>query len=139
MHQQPETYFLTTPTPYVPNSPYPVLIYRDALPPNPTPSSTREAIEKNQWLQGGVFKTYKAHHFHSVTHECYAVFKGSSRLLLGRGPLDETEKGVEVDLHTGDVIVLPVRFSLRWLSTEYSIAVCIGWDYLTISCLVRPV
>ena len=113
MPSVPETYYFT-PTPHVPNSPLPVLIYRSALsaPPNGQPlcaASTRECLEKNGWEQGGVFKTYRAHHFHSVTHEAYAVFKGSSRLLLGRGPLDEClPGGQEVQLGVGDVIVLPV-------------------------------
>lgn len=106
--QMPEEYRFT-PTSHVPNSRLPVLVYRGVLPDEPTAASTREALEKNLWMQGGVFKTYRAHHFHSVTHECYAVFKGSSRLLLGRGPLDDpSEGGVEVDLSRGDIIVLPV-------------------------------
>ena len=104
----PEIYRFT-PTSYVPNSRLPVLIYRQVLPVQPTALSTRNALEKNHWMQGGVFKTYRAHHFHSVTHECYAVFSGSSRLLLGRGPLDDPEEGgVEVDVYRGDIIVLPV-------------------------------
>ena len=105
--EMPEIYHFS-PTSHVPNSRLPVLVYRGVLPDDPTAASTRDALEKNLWLQGGVFKTYRAHHFHSVTHECYAVFKGKSRLLLGRGPLDEEEGGVEVELSRGDIIVLPV-------------------------------
>ncbi|KAN0112323.1 hypothetical protein V8E51_005274 [Hyaloscypha variabilis] len=101
----PETYFLTKPTAQVPNSRLPVLVYRDVLP-SPTPESICAAIEPNHWIKGGVFKHYPAHHFHSVTHELYAVFKGHSRLLLGRGPLDQ-DSGIEVELKTGDCIVLP--------------------------------
>ena len=108
MYTKPEAYYLTEPTKYVPNSPLPVLVYRGVLPEQPTAASIRGIIEQNHWHQGGIFKTYTAHHFHSVTHECYAVFKGSSRLLLGRGPLDKAEGGVEVDLSVGDIIVLPV-------------------------------
>ncbi|KAI9810616.1 MAG: hypothetical protein M1827_006178 [Pycnora praestabilis] len=107
MPSVPEEYYFD-PTPFVPNSPFPVLIYRSALPTNPTAQMTRECLEANQWIQGGVFKTYRAHHFHSVTHECYAVFRGSSKVLLGRGPLDSLEGGAEVDLRVGDAIVLPV-------------------------------
>lgn len=104
----PETYFLQRPTPHVPNSPLPVLVYRSALPLHPTSESTREFIEPNNWLKGGVFKHYPAHHFHSVTHECYAIFKGHSRLLLGRGPLDAASgDDLLVALKEGDVIVLP--------------------------------
>ncbi|KAI9871325.1 MAG: hypothetical protein M1830_003032, partial [Pleopsidium flavum] len=113
MPTPPETYLLP-PTPHVPNSPLPVLIYRSALPMPVTASSTRAFIESNSWLQGGVFKTYRAHHFHSVTHECYAVFNGRSELLLGRGPLDDDDdddggekERVVVGLGVGDVIVLP--------------------------------
>ncbi|KAF8856392.1 hypothetical protein BDZ45DRAFT_594300 [Acephala macrosclerotiorum] len=104
----PETYFLQRPTPHVPNSPLPVLIYRSALPINPTPESICELIEPNNWLKGGVFKHYPAHHFHSLTHECYAVFKGHSRLLLGRGPLDPAaDDDSLVELKKRDAIVLP--------------------------------
>ncbi len=104
----PEQYYIKNSTPHVPNSPLPLLIYRSALPPNPTPESTCASIETNKWLKGGGFKHVGAHHFHSVTHECYAVFKGHSRLLLGRGPLDpETEDDLLVELTVGDAIVLP--------------------------------
>jgi uncharacterized protein YjlB len=105
---RPEQYFIRNSTPHVPNSSLPVLIYRSALPPDPDPDSVCATIEPNDWLKGGVFKHYPAHHFHSVTHECYAVFKGRSRLLLGRGPLDEeSEHDLLVDLNVGDAIVLP--------------------------------
>ncbi|KAF4634757.1 hypothetical protein G7Y89_g3345 [Cudoniella acicularis] len=104
----PEQYYIKRSTPHVPNSPLPVLVYRSVLLSNPDPASTCAAIEPNDWLKGGVFKHYGAHHFHSVTHECYAVFKGHSRLLLGRGPLDpEDDHDLLLDLKEGDAIVLP--------------------------------
>ena len=104
----PEQYFIKTSTPHVPNSALPVLVYRSALPDNPSAESTCARIEPNKWLKGGVFKHVGTHHFHSVTHECYAVFKGHSRLMLGRGPLDpETEDDLLLDLGVGDAIVLP--------------------------------
>jgi len=104
----PEVFYINRSTPHVPNSRLPVLIYRQSLPVNPTAETVREKIETNEWIQGGVFKHFGAHHFHSVTHECYAVFKGSSKLLLGRGPLDiSKEDDVEITLTAGDAIVLP--------------------------------
>lgn len=115
----PEIYDVSKPTPHVPNSPLPVLVYRSALPSPVSPSSIRNTIEPNNWLQGGIWKHYGASHFHSVTHECYAVFSGSSRLLLGRGPLDEpSPSDVEVVLGTGDIIVLPAGVSHCSLSSE---------------------
>lgn len=106
----PETHYIKHSTPHVPNSPFdlPVLIYRFCLPQHPTPNLICSTIDPNNWLKGGVFKHYPAHHFHSVIHECYAVFKGRSRLLLGRGPLDpETEDDLTVEIGAGDAIVLP--------------------------------
>ncbi|PMD22437.1 hypothetical protein NA56DRAFT_570371 [Hyaloscypha hepaticicola] len=104
-----KTYSITKSTPHVPNSRFPVLVYRSVLPANPTPESICTAIEPNDWIKGGVFKHYPAHHFHSVTHELYAVFKGHSRLLLGRGPLDAVrgDGDLMVELGVGDCIVLP--------------------------------
>jgi uncharacterized protein YjlB len=84
-------------------------VYREILSTAPTAESARELIEKNHWFQGGNWKAFKTHHFHSVTHESYAAFKGRSRLLLDRGPLDGEDAGMEVDIEAGDVIVLPVR------------------------------
>lgn len=103
----PETYFLAR-TAHVPNSSLPVLLYRSVLPLPYHQQSARRVLEANDWIQGGVFSHYPSHHYHSVTHECYAVFQGSSRFLLGKGPLDETESGVEVRLNAGDIIVQPV-------------------------------
>lgn len=105
--KDPETYTLN-PTGHVPNSALPVLVYRDVLPQPYDQITAKDALEKNEWTQGGVFGHYPAHHYHSVTHECYAVFSGNTRFLLGRGPLDHADHGVEVDLHAGDIIVQPV-------------------------------
>lgn len=112
MAVDPEQYYLQ-PTSHVPNSVFPVLIYRDVLPPDPTPDSIRAQIEPNDWLFGGAFRTYRSHHFHSVTHELYAVYRGSSKTLLGVGPLDDQQHATQVELSAGDVIVLPVRDSFH--------------------------
>ena len=99
------------PTQHVPNSPLPVLIYRNVLQGKNSEDFMTETIEANGWLKGGTFKHYPTHHFHSVTHECYAAFQGSSRMLLGRGPLDDRDGSVEVDVQAGDIIVLPAGVS----------------------------
>lgn len=113
----PEKHFLQKPTPHVPNSPLPVLIYRSILTLPTTPDSICALIESNGWLKGGIFAHYPAHHFHSITHECYAVFKGRSKLLLGKGPLDE-EGGLEVEIGEGDAIVLPAGVAHCCLESE---------------------
>ena len=101
-----EVYFLK-PTTHVPNSSLPVLIYRHVLPDPLSEATAIEHLEKHQWSHGGTFKHFPQHHFHTVTHECYAILKGSTRFLFGKGPLDEGTEGVEVDLRAGDVIVDP--------------------------------
>jgi len=102
----PEAYHLS-PTKHVPNSALPVLVYRSVLPRPYSETSAVEALEKNEWLHGGTFKHFPAHHFHSISHECYAIYKGSTRFLFGKGPLDADVDGIQVDLQAGDVIVDP--------------------------------
>lgn len=110
--QQPETYFLAQGSSTIPNSHLPVLVYRACISTPVSVSSISESFSVNHWLPGGVFKHYPTAHFHSVTHECYAVVKGSSRLLLGSTPSEHHAitgglKGVEVILKERDAIVLP--------------------------------
>lgn len=119
MPSPPEAYFIKRSTPHVPNSILPVLFYRSALSVDPTLDTACDMIEPSNWIKGGVFKHYPIHHFHSVTHECYAILKGSSRLLLGRGPLDPAnDEDLEVDLNVGDVIVLPAGVAHCWLKSS---------------------
>ncbi|PSK34304.1 hypothetical protein B9Z65_8630 [Elsinoe australis] len=102
----PEIHYVS-PTTHVRNSRLPVLVYRNVLPRPHHQPSARAALEKNDWIQGGVFKHYPTHHYHTVTHECYAVFKGKTRYLVGKGPLDDAAKGIEFDLEAGDLVIQP--------------------------------
>lgn len=47
-----------------------------------------------------------------------AVFRGKSRLVLGRERDDASQTGVEVDVQAGDVIVVPAGVSHRSVSSE---------------------
>lgn len=102
-----------SPTPHIPNSKLPILVYRGALR-GTTPEETVHAIEANDWLKGGRWKTYKTAHFHTTVHECYAVVQGSTVYQLGKSPLDAEcddlgrENGRVFDFRQGDVFVLPV-------------------------------
>jgi uncharacterized protein YjlB len=117
MQPEPEILYLP-PTRYVPNSKLPVLVYRGVLGSSPTPESIRSQIEPNKWIRGGQWKTYPTAHFHSVSHECYAVFQGKSTFRLGKSPIDpDTNEhgerlGHDVVLERGDIIVLPVSTAL---------------------------
>ncbi|RIW35725.1 cupin domain-containing protein [Bacillus salacetis] len=84
----------------IPNNPdLPVLLYEGAFKDNPEQSERvfNEHNWRNSW-QGGVFDY---HHFHSNTHEVLGVVSGTAELILGG------ESGKKVEVHPGDVVVLP--------------------------------
>jgi uncharacterized protein YjlB len=107
-HPRPDTMSFK-PNGLVPNSRYPVLIYRGALAPDGG-SDLADAIEAafrrhdwlNNWRELGVYDYY---HFHSTTHEALGMARGQITLLLGG------EGGVVVTLKAGDVLVLPAGTS----------------------------
>lgn len=108
----PETFYIN-PTPHVPNSRLPIIVYRNVLQ-DTSPENILSTIEPNDWLIGGQWKTYKTPHFHAMAHECYAIIRGSSTYLLGKSESDnETDEngkptGVQLHVQVGDVFVLPV-------------------------------
>jgi uncharacterized protein YjlB len=128
MPTTPESYVIP-PTPHVPNSHLPVLVYRNALP-DTSPDGILSLIEPNKWIKGGQWKgsltSIGTPHFHSNTHECYAVISGKTKYLLGRGPLDGEvneegrPNGMLLSVGKGDVFVLPVSFILLLLSHRSS-------------------
>lgn len=111
-HVQPEQYFLP-PTPHVPNSRLPILVYRNVLE-DTSPRNILNTIEPNGWIKGGQWKTYKVPHFHTHCHECYGIIRGGSTYLLGVGPNDPkvdeegNPYGMKLTVQKGDVFVLPV-------------------------------
>lgn len=94
------------PNTFAPNSPFPVLIYRDVLPLPLSEEKTAAFLESHDWEKRGVWGHIGVRHFHPNTHECYGIFRGESTLLLGRGQSDQ-DGGLEVDVHAGDVVILP--------------------------------
>jgi uncharacterized protein YjlB len=93
----------------VPNSRFPVLIYRAAVKPAAGVDHA-DAIEVtfrrhdwlNNWRELGVYDYY---HFHSTTHEALGMARGEITLRLGG------EGGTVVRLTAGDVLVLPAGTS----------------------------
>ncbi|KAJ9643128.1 hypothetical protein H2201_009002 [Coniosporium apollinis] len=119
---EPELHFIA-PTPYVPNSKLPVLIYRAVLQ-GFDRECILEHIQGNNWLKGGQWKTYRTAHFHSNTHECYAVLSGKSTYSLGKSPVDADfseeghENGKKLQVAQGDVFVLPAGVSHCSIDSE---------------------
>lgn len=104
-HPEPETFHCDTDeTTGYPNSPLPVLIYRDVIDtPDPEArAATFEAMFKRHgWPPSWRYHLYDFDHFHSTAHEVLGIFRGQARARLG-GP-----NGRELMLCAGDVLVLP--------------------------------
>ncbi|KAL5342057.1 hypothetical protein BJX70DRAFT_386464 [Aspergillus crustosus] len=98
--------YLLPPTPHAPNSLLPVLHYRNVLPQPLNEETVTKFLTTHQWEKRGTWGHIPIRHFHPNSHECYGIFQGSSRLLLGVGGSDQTG-GVEISVQAGDVIVLP--------------------------------
>ncbi|XEV01474.1 hypothetical protein FSHL1_006761 [Fusarium sambucinum] len=98
-------------TEFVPNSRLPLLVYRNVLPQPLSEKSAKVFLENNQWFKGGAWGPVPRHHFHPNTHECYAVTRGSSTLLFGVGPSEDTELGRRVHVASGDVVIIPAGVS----------------------------
>ena len=102
-----------------PNNHLPVLLWRGGIPVQG--NNGADVIEQrfldNGWQgawQNGIF-TY--HHYHSTAHEVLGIGRGSVRVLLG-GP-----SGEELDLETGDVVLLPAGTAHRNLSASEDLIV----------------
>ncbi len=111
MSQNFEKIFLPS-TPTIPNSILPVVIYRDVLRDPTDRDGVVAHVSGNEWRVDGFFGPFSLRHYHSTSHECYALVTGTARWLLGRGELDDDSYGQEVHLKTGDVMILPVSACL---------------------------
>src|SRR5262249_25954679 len=86
----------------VPNNPLPLVVYRGALKEDGDRAASCERMfDRNgcpgAWRNG----IYGHHHYHSTAHEVLGIAAGTARVRLGG------ENGQSVELHTGDVVVIP--------------------------------
>jgi uncharacterized protein YjlB len=93
-----------------PNHPkWPLLIYPAAL--SFSSEDPVEEVERvfrqNGWSGTWRNSIYSFHHYHSNAHEVLGVFRGNARVQFG-GP-----KGVEIELQSGDVAILPAGTAHR--------------------------
>jgi uncharacterized protein YjlB len=86
-----------------PNSPLPLLFYRDAFRTDAKdPASIFEQrFAENDWTNSWRDGVYSFPHYHSTSHEVLGVYSGAATLRLGG------EHGKNVEVHAGDVIVIP--------------------------------
>jgi uncharacterized protein YjlB len=88
-----------------PNSPYPLLVYRGALPADP--AAMERAFAANDWSNSWRDGIFTYHHFHSTSHEVLGIAAGEVRVAFG-GPA-----GREVTVRAGDVVVIPAGVGHR--------------------------
>jgi len=88
-----------------PNNELPVIIYKKALElplqKNKAADITQQIFLRNGWSNSWRNGIYDFHHYHSTTHECLGIAKGSANVILG-GP-----NGKRIRLSQGDVIFIP--------------------------------
>jgi uncharacterized protein YjlB len=87
----------------IPNSKYPLLVYRQAF--TATGDEGAGFLEKtfaaNNWSNSWRNGIYPFHHYHSISHEVLGIYSGSALLHLGG------ENGKKVKVQAGDIIVIP--------------------------------
>jgi len=98
---QPEQLYLASDG-RTPNSPHPVLIYRQLPLAGPSPAEAFERLfDSHLWPSAWRGTVYDYHHYHSTAHEALGVASGWARVMLGG------DNGQEVELKVGDALVLP--------------------------------
>jgi uncharacterized protein YjlB len=84
------------------NSSLPLIVYRSALATGPRCVADCEKLfADNGWSGGWRNGIYAHHHYHGTAHEVLGIAAGSVRVRLGG------EDGTTVELHAGDVVVIP--------------------------------
>ncbi|TFY74687.1 hypothetical protein EWM64_g9325 [Hericium alpestre] len=114
MPSKPQPFYLN-PTPLVPNSPYPLLVYRDAFPKDVGPDAIAARFEQNAWIRQWTYGMYDRSHYHSTTHEALGIFRGSALLKFGiaDGEAEEPCSAVQLEVHAGDAIIIPAGVAHR--------------------------
>jgi len=98
----------------IPNSHYPLLIYKNAFEPRGDEGASwlekrfREQNWTNSWRNG----IYSFHHYHSTSHEVLGIYSGSAMVHLGG------EQGQKVKIEAGDIIVIPAGVGHKNLGGE---------------------
>jgi uncharacterized protein YjlB len=99
---QPETFYFGDDG-AIPNSPYPVLLYRDAFAERDATGAAwlEERFAANGWSNAWRNGVYDFHHYHSTAHEVLGVYAGTAELQLGGN------HGRKVKIKAGDIIIIP--------------------------------
>jgi uncharacterized protein YjlB len=99
----------------IPNNPdLPVIVYHGVF----TGSTDIEAqFRQHNWTGTWTGDVYNYHHYHTNTHEVLGVKAGKATVLIGG------DGGERLELHPGDVIVLPAGTGHKKVESSHDFAV----------------
>lgn len=98
----------------IPNSRFPVLLYRNAFPARNATGATwlEQRFAEHNWTNSWRNGVYPYHHYHSTSHEVLGVYAGRATLQLGG------EHGRPVEVQAGDILVIPAGVGHKNLGSE---------------------
>ncbi len=99
----------------IPNSRYPLLVYRNAFNARGTEGASwlEQTFEANNWANSWRNGIYPFHHYHSTSHEVLGIYSGTALLHLGG------EKGSKVNIAAGDIIIIPAGVGHKNLGSDH--------------------
>ena len=102
-----------------PNSVLPVLLYRQAFKTEigDRACAIEQRFAENDWSNSWRNGVYSFAHYHSTTHEVLGAYGGAATLRLGG------EHGKNVEVHAGDVIVIPAGVAHQNIGASADFAV----------------
>jgi uncharacterized protein YjlB len=124
------------PTHLIPNSPRPLLHYKNVLVKRPTssncdPAEVWDMFSSNGWNVQWIFRYGQTQlsHYHSKAHECMAVLSGAARIRFGVADTSEDlnenthgssweNGGIEVEGEAGDVFIIPAGVAHKTYNTR---------------------
>ena len=105
----------------LPNSRFPLLIHRGAIPGGGR-AAVQDRFRENGWLNNWFYPgVYEYAHFHSTTHECLGGVEGTMDLRIFGAD------GPTVRIGPGDVIVMPAGVSHEMVGHSDDVMVCGGY------------
>lgn len=98
----------------IPNSPYPLLVYRQAFTARDAAGAAwlERQFARHNWTNSWRNGVYSFHHYHSTSHEVLGVYAGTALLHLGG------EAGQKVTVQAGDILVIPAGVGHKNLGSD---------------------
>lgn len=96
----------------IPNSPLPLIVYKQAFTGDALADAMEEKFAENNWTNSWRNGVYPYHHYHSITHEVVGVYSGHAQLHMGG------ESGEVIEVKAGDVLVIPAGIGHKEVSAS---------------------